>query len=115
MKRMLFLISSFVLAMGITACGNNNNNNDAGGGSSSKGGGGNVDAAAAKQVYKKNCASCHGQNLEGKNGPNLQKIGGSMSKADILKQIKNGGGGMPGGLIKGKDAQNVAGWLASKK
>jgi len=53
--------------------------------------------------------------LEGKSGPALNHIGKKLSKQDILKQIKNGGGGMPAGVIKGDQAEKVASWLADKK
>lgn len=74
-------------------------------------------AAGAKpeKIFKQNCASCHGENLEGGTGPGLKHIGKSMSKKDIMKQIKNGSGRMPGGLIQGKEAKAVAKWLSNKK
>ncbi len=67
------------------------------------------------QIFQQNCSQCHGDNLQGGIGPNLQKIGASKSKDQILNQIKNGGGGMPGGLINGKEADAVATWLSKKK
>lgn len=72
-------------------------------------------AATPDQIFQKNCAICHGNNLQGGVGPNLQKIGASKTKDDILNQIKNGGGQMPGGIISGDDAQKVADWLSQKK
>jgi hypothetical protein len=38
-----------------------------------------------------------------------------LSKKQILDQIKNGGGGMPAGVVKGDQAEKVASWLAAKK
>ena len=76
---------------------------------------GAVAAATPDKIFEQNCSSCHGQNLEGGAGPNLQHIGGKLSKDAILKQINNGGGVMPGGLIKGDDATKVAEWLSKKK
>ena len=79
-------------------------------------GAGSVDALA---IYKANCVSCHGADLEGKLGPNssLQKVGAKKSKDQIAAQIKNGGGGMPGFQGKLKDAEitALADWLATKK
>ncbi|MGC4377415.1 cytochrome c [Fictibacillus sp. Mic-4] len=107
MKKLIIITC---LALSLAACAANKQTKE------EKPGGGKVDTAAAKQVFKQNCASCHGQNLEGTNAaPKLSDVGKKMSKDQILNQIKNGGGGMPGGLIKGNDAENVAGWLASKK
>jgi alcohol dehydrogenase (cytochrome c) len=88
--------------------GKNNNQNGQGGKSSAA-------QADPKKIYQQNCASCHGNNLQGVSGPSLQHVGGSMSKEDILRQINNGGGRMPGGLIKGKQAEAVARWLSKKK
>jgi cytochrome c551 len=100
---------AIMLVFSVSACGGNDNagNNDNSSGS--------VDATAANQIFQKNCASCHGNNLQGNIGPNLQKVGSKMSKSDILNQIKKGGGGMPPNVISGKDADVVATWLASKK
>nr|WP_246055161.1 cytochrome c [Pseudalkalibacillus caeni] len=70
----------------------------------------------AEEVFAANCASCHGQNLEGQVGPALNKVGGKYSQEEILGIIQNGkGGGMPAGVIKGKEAEAVAKWLSEKK
>lgn len=116
MKKMGLLSMMIGLALVFAACG--------GGGDSSNGESSNndnsqtasVDAEAAQKVFKQNCATCHGENLEGKNGPALDHIGKEMSEKEIHDQIKNGTKGqMPGGLIKGDEANNVAAWLATKK
>lgn len=116
MKKIGSILLMAGLTFGLAACGGN-------GDSSGEGNSGgddvdqttSVDADAAEGVFKENCASCHGENLEGKNGPALDKIGSDLSKDEILEQIKNGGGGMPSGLIEGDEAENVAGWLADMK
>ncbi len=68
-----------------------------------------------EKIYANNCASCHGNALEGFAGPKLADIGNSMSKDEILETINNGAKGMPAGIIKGEDAEKVAAWLAEKK
>ncbi|MGM7683369.1 cytochrome c551 [Cytobacillus sp. Hm23] len=70
---------------------------------------------AAEDVYKQSCAGCHGGNLEGGFGPQLEDIGSKLSQADIEDIIANGQGSMSGGIITGDDAVNVAAWLAEKK
>ncbi|CAM4140883.1 cytochrome c551 [Geobacillus sp. FSL K6-0789] len=103
----MFLGVSLALAAcggGGDNAGNNNGNN-----------GGGDTAASAEQIYKQNCASCHGQDLSGGVGPNLQKVGSKYSKEQIKEIIANGRGAMPAGIIKGEDADKVAEWLASKK
>ncbi|MGE8207770.1 PQQ-binding-like beta-propeller repeat protein [Heyndrickxia sp. NPDC080065] len=67
------------------------------------------------QVYKKSCVSCHGDNLQGATAPNLQHIGKTMTKEDILNKILNGGDRMPAGVAKGADAEALAEWLSKKK
>lgn len=67
-------------------------------------------------IYKQNCSSCHGQNLEGNVGPALEKIGGQYKPEEIADIIKNGkGSGMPAGLVKGEEAKILVDWLAEKK
>ncbi|KYD25412.1 cytochrome c551 [Geobacillus sp. FSL W8-0032] len=104
----LFLGVSLTLA----ACGgggdnaeNKNNGNKSGG----------ETTASAEQIFKQNCASCHGQDLSGGAGPNLQKVGSKYSKDQIKDIIAKGRGIMPGGVIKGEEADKVAEWLAAKK
>jgi cytochrome c551 len=79
------------------------------------GGNATYDAAAAESLYKSNCSACHGQTLEGAMGPNLQHVGGKYSKEQIQDILNNGKGQMPGGLVKGGDAETLAAWLADKK
>lgn len=77
--------------------------------------GGTVDAAAAEEKFKSTCAACHGADLSGGAGPNLQQVGSKYSKDDIVGIITNGKGAMPPGMLKGEDAEVVAAWLAEKK
>jgi cytochrome c550 len=67
-------------------------------------------------IFKQNCSSCHGQNLEGNVGPALDKIGGKYSAEEVSGIVKNGkGSGMPAGLVKGEEAKILVDWLAKKK
>ncbi|TDM48326.1 cytochrome c [Macrococcoides goetzii] len=61
------------------------------------------------------CIGCHGKDLEGGSGPNLTKVGGKYSEQEILEIIKNGKGSMPKNLVEGKDAENIAKYLAKQK
>ncbi|HET7657725.1 MAG TPA: cytochrome c [Bacillales bacterium] len=115
MKTTKMLCLAVGLTFALTACGgggggNSSNSSDNGG--SAAGSGANN---GAKAIFEQSCSQCHGENLQGKIGPNLQHIGSEMSKQEILDQIKNGGGGMPPHVIKGQKAEKVATWLASKK
>ncbi|MGG5251984.1 cytochrome c551 [Neobacillus sp. SM06] len=106
MKRKLlaFAIGTALVTV-LAACG--------GGTDTSQNGG--AQAGDPQKIVSQKCSTCHGGNLEGSVGPNLQKIGSKYSKDEILNIIKNGKGGMPAGVISGKDAEKVAEWLAAKK
>ncbi|GMB09110.1 cytochrome c551 [Thermolongibacillus altinsuensis] len=108
MKKKLFgLLAGTALVL--AACGGGDDASD------KKDGGATQTASAAEDIYKKSCAGCHGQNLEGGAGPALDKVGSKYSQDEIKNIIANGRGGMPGGLIQGEDVDKVAEWLASKK
>ncbi|GER65990.1 cytochrome c-551 [Weizmannia acidilactici] len=108
MKKQLAMAAALLLAIGLSACGN---------GSSSQGGGSNntVSGGDAEKLVDQKCSACHGNNLEGDVGPNLQHIGSKLSEKQILHVIENGKGDMPAGLLKGSDAKKVAKWLSEKK
>lgn len=77
---------------------------------------GTVDAAAAEEKYKaSSCVACHGADLSGVSGPSLKEVGSKYSKDEIAGIITNGKGSMPGGMLKGEDAELVAAWLADHK
>ncbi|QHE53581.1 cytochrome c551 [Pontibacillus sp. HMF3514] len=88
-------------------------NGDTGDGGGETAGG--VNASEAKKYFKQSCAGCHGADLSGNNGPNLQTIGSKYGKDEILNIIKNGKGSMPGNMASGKEAETIAAWLATKK
>lgn len=71
--------------------------------------------ASAEELYKQNCASCHGQNLQGGAGPQLADVGSRLSADEIKNIIINGQGAMPKGLLNESEATAVADWLATKK
>ena len=70
---------------------------------------------SAEKVYESNCASCHGADLSGANGPDLTKVGSKLSSDEIADIIENGQGSMPPGMAEGDDVQLLASWLAEKK
>jgi len=76
-----------------------------------------ANAGDAQKLFDAKCSQCHGKDLAGNVGPNLQKIGSKYSKDEILNIIKNGknNGAMPAGLYSGKDADTIATWLSNKK
>ena len=103
-KSMLALI--FGSALVLAACGGNDE--DSSGASTQSEG---------EKITMQKCSTCHGGNLQGMgNTPNLNKVGSRLAEDEILNIIENGTKkGMPGGLIKGEDAEKVAAWLAEQK
>ncbi|MFD3447702.1 cytochrome c550 [Microbacteriaceae bacterium 4G12] len=79
--------------------------------------GGKKTQAASKpeDIVKQTCTSCHGEQLQGGIGPNLQSIGAKLQKDDIKNVIVNGKGNMPPGLLPADQASKVADWLSQKK
>jgi cytochrome c551 len=73
--------------------------------------------AGGEALYKANCIACHGANLEGTLGPNLQKIGAKSSKDQMVAKIQNGTGSMPAfkGRLKDTDIESISEWLSGKK
>ncbi|RDU35404.1 cytochrome c [Neobacillus piezotolerans] len=74
-------------------------------------------AAKPEDLYKSaGCISCHGDNLQGAMGPKLSDVGSRLDEAGIKDILLNGKGtSMPGGLVKGAEADAMAKWLADKK
>jgi mono/diheme cytochrome c family protein len=78
-----------------------------------------------RDLFVQNCGSCHtlhAAGTVGQIGPNLDDI--AINEADILRAIRTGGGShshgaggrtgnMPRNLVRGKDAQDVAAFVAA--
>lgn len=114
MKKLLLLASLLILAMILVACGGDGDDGQTDG-NDDNGSETAVDEDKAEEIFQNNCASCHGEDLSGDSGPDLQTIGNDMSKDEILQQIEDGGDGMPAEIIEGEDADTVASWLADMK
>src|SRR3954451_15618634 len=114
------LAAAALLAAGCGGSDNSEKNQTPGGGegaTSTNGGGGNKGtetASSGKQLFAGTCGSCHtlkAAGTKGTFGPNLDQL--KPDEATVRKQIRKGGGGMPAGLLKGKDAATVAPYVAS--
>jgi len=121
MKKWLFaILLGVVLVLGACGGDNNSDNNAASDNDNTvenEDNGGEVDSTAAEEVFKSNCASCHGQDLEGSGSiPALTTVGSDHSAEEIADIIENGtDGGMPAGLVSGDDVDLLANWLAEMK
>lgn len=124
MKKTL-LVLSLLLASSLAACGKSETKPEASSSataspavsaspSATTGGTTKVEATA---VFKANCVSCHGVNLEGAVGPNLQKVGSKLSKDQVAATVTNGKGAMPSfkGKLNDDEISSLATWLADKK
>ncbi|MFC9776334.1 c-type cytochrome [Paenibacillus chitinolyticus] len=89
----------------------------AAGGNAPEGAGSGSQTAQAESLFKAQCIACHGADLGGGVGPNLQKAGSRLSEADVKNILLNGRGGMPAfkGNLSDTDIQALAAWLAAKK
>jgi cytochrome c oxidase cbb3-type subunit 3 len=72
-------------------------------------------------IFSSKCAMCHGENLEGKIGPNLTDVfwtTGDGSRIAIVRTITKGSGakGMPSweAILKPKEIKDVASYVYSK-
>lgn len=70
-------------------------------------------------LYKAECLSCHGSDLQGKVGPktNLEKVGARMNVSEIVIQIEQGEALMPAfaDQLTKEEIQGLAEWLSGKK
>ena len=70
-----------------------------------------------KESFRHTCASCHNLdavNARGVTGPDLDELG-QLDKKRVLNAIRKGGTGqgrMPAGLLQGRDADDVATYVA---
>ena len=75
--------------------------------------GGGADIAAGKDLFVSTCGGCHTLDDAGTGGavgPELS--GGGYDAETVADAIANGQGAMPGGLLDGEDADNVAAYVA---
>jgi cytochrome c551 len=82
---------------------------------STSGGATGGDVAAGKAAFSATCGGCHtlkAAGTHGQVGPDLDSLG-PLTAETVAKQIENGGGAMPAKLLTGKDAENVAAYVAS--
>ncbi|MFL6563160.1 MAG: c-type cytochrome [Bacillus sp. (in: firmicutes)] len=72
-------------------------------------------SSKAEEIASTTCMTCHGKNLEGGNGPALNKIGSKYDQKEIENIINHGKNAMPAGVVSSEEAKVVAKWLAQKK
>ncbi len=66
----------------------------------------------AEAIYANSCAACHGDDLSGGVGPDLNSVGASLSAEEIQDIILNGMGDMPPVSVSEDEAAELAEWLS---
>jgi alcohol dehydrogenase (cytochrome c) len=73
-----------------------------------------ADAGAGKQTFADNCSTCHGADGKGGNGgPDLTAIPDAKDMTKVVKQVTEGGGGMPSfrGQLNPQQIANVSAFV----
>jgi alcohol dehydrogenase (cytochrome c) len=73
-----------------------------------------ANAGDGKQVFADNCSTCHGADGKGGNGgPDLTSIPDAKQMAKVVKQVTEGGGGMPAfkGQLNDQQIANVSAFV----
>lgn len=99
-----YVVASLALLLA-AGCGGSGGSKDAGNGSSASGG---------KALFEQSCKGCHtlaDASAAGTAGPNLDDL--KPTEEQVRKAVVDGKGGMPAGLYKGADADEVAKYVAS--
>lgn len=101
-----------VLLIGILAGCSSNEANDSGTSNDASN-----EELEVSTVYKQNCLACHGDQLQGGVGPNLQEVGSRLSQEDIAQLIYDGQGTMPafGDKLSDEEINELAQWLSEQK
>ncbi len=112
MKRIL-LTAGFSIMLLLGACGGNEEETE----EAAVVGDGQATAEDGESVYRAaSCFSCHGADLEGASGPNLQDVGARLSENQIRTIVVEGTNIMPGGLVEDpEDLDNLVEWLSGQE
>lgn len=116
LKSKLLLLSVIVtISIVLSGCGGADNNatNNA-----TPGADNNVTTAANPEtLYKQNCTSCHGVNLNQMKQADLSNVGARLSHEEIATKITKGGGGMIAfeNKLDTAEIDSLATWLEAKK
>lgn len=107
------VLSLTVIVLAVAACGGSSGSSSS---SAPPSGGGEVSAAAGKDVFESNCATCHtlaDAGATGSVGPNLDDL--KPDEETVKNQVTNGGGGMPsfGGQLSETQIESVAKYVSS--
>ncbi|KQN99845.1 c-type cytochrome [Paenibacillus sp. Leaf72] len=76
-----------------------------------------VQNSDAETLYMKKCVTCHGTDLQGRAGPNLQSVGSTLTQEEIARIVTDGRKGMPkfGTKLSEAEIQSISKWLSEHK
>ncbi|MEX2415100.1 MAG: cytochrome c [Paenibacillaceae bacterium] len=117
MKSKLLLLSMIVtISIVLTGCGASDNN-DATNNTPPAADNGVTTAANPETLYKQNCTSCHGVNLNQMKNADLTTVGSRLSKDEIATKIAKGGAGMIAfeQKLDANEIDALADWLEDRK
>jgi len=109
-KKLLFTLSLLILIAIVTACGGGSDNNEANDGNNNEGNA----TASGEEVYKSNCAACHGD--DGGGNPSLQGNDFAADVDNVVDQVTNGGETMPefGSKLSDDEIQAVSEYVSEE-
>lgn len=112
MKKIL-LTAGFSIVLLLGACGGNEEETE----EAAVIGDGQATAEDGEAVYRAaSCFSCHGADLEGASGANLQEVGARLSEDQIRTVVVEGTNIMPGGMVEDpEDLDHLVEWLSNQK
>lgn len=64
-----------------------------------------------KDIVQQTCTACHGEQLEGGVGPNIQHATETYSNEELMRILINGKGTMPGEIVNEEEAQEIITYL----
>lgn len=119
MRMSLYALTAFLLLALLAGCGGGGGKQEPAGDGGGQSAGGDANYEQAMNIFKSNCVSCHANDLSGNMGgnTNLQKVGGKLSKDEIVKVIAEGRGIMPAfsSSLSDDEIEQLADWLSTKK
>lgn len=123
-KKLIVSLVFLALILIVSACGGGDDEESSGSDSASDNGSESTDsgstaqgdAASGSKVFENNCLSCHGKEGAGGSGPTLQGDDFAADYDKVVKQVTNGGGGMPAfeGQISDQEIADVATYISEE-
>lgn len=86
-SKLSILMLVFAISALLAACGSNDAKEEKTDNSSKT----EATASEGEELYQQSCVGCHGKDLEGVSGPNLQEVGGKYDEEKLKALLKTDG------------------------